>query len=429
MANAQLSPNWTAQSLNWGAASVGIGDVSIVDANVAWAIGYDGSGGKAAIVSVAKTIDGGATWTVTDLTTVGFSPDADPANIDAISEDVAFIMAYGNSSGATFWKTTDGGASWNQVELLFGATTSFANGVSFFDDNLHGFAHGDHDDADKFELYYTTDGGESWTECETRPDVVDNGEYSFNGPNQMTIFGSTAYIVTNFGRVLKSTDYGVNWDMTTDFQPTGSAYSSVKIFAASADILFARAGTGTGASFAWNDWYRSTDGGATWATFTPTGPMHNSDMCAVPGSANTLISTGAATDDYGVSKSTDAGVTWVEVPFQAGDPLETMQALSCEYLSEDMGYVGQFDYIFRYDSPTAINTVDSKEVKVFPNPTEGVLYLNTKSANVTVTNVMGKVVAKFENVNTIDLSNNAKGLYFVNVSSNGVNTSAKVILK
>ena len=73
-------------------------------------------------------------------------------------------------------------------------------------------------------------------------------------------------------------------------------------------------------------------------------------------------------------------------------------------------------------------------LSIYPNPNKGVFTLNIKAENVVVEimNTQGQVVLTKNNVNTneqIDLSNNAKGIYFVTVTSNETVTTQKVIVQ
>jgi len=73
-------------------------------------------------------------------------------------------------------------------------------------------------------------------------------------------------------------------------------------------------------------------------------------------------------------------------------------------------------------------------LSIYPNPNNGIFTLNVKAKNVLVEimNTQGQVVLTKNNVNTnqqIDLSNNAKGIYFVTVTSNEAVTTQKVIVQ
>ena len=95
-------------------------------------------------------------------------------------------------------------------------------------------------------------------------------------------------------------------------------------------------------------------------------------------------------------------------------------------LGERSPWAGPFNFttfITGVDENTANNAVT-----IFPNPNNGIFTLNVNANDVTVNvmNIQGQVILTKNNVNTneqIDLSNNAKGIYFVTVTSqNGVST-------
>ena len=68
-------------------------------------------------------------------------------------------------------------------------------------------------------------------------------------------------------------------------------------------------------------------------------------------------------------------------------------------------------------------------IKVWPNPTNGVLHIEADNTNkVEIYNLMGQIVLQAEKVETIDLSDLEKGVYFLIVSNkNGARTVTKVI--
>ena len=77
-------------------------------------------------------------------------------------------------------------------------------------------------------------------------------------------------------------------------------------------------------------------------------------------------------------------------------------------------------------------------VTIFPNPSNGVVNIEldkTASAMVTVVDVLGQLVyASSESFTagerkTIDLSNNAKGMYILSVEGEGVNTVERITIK
>jgi len=101
-------------------------------------------------------------------------------------------------------------------------------------------------------------------------------------------------------------------------------------------------------------------------------------------------------------------------------------------LAEKSPWAGPFNvttYVTGVDENSANN-----DVSIYPNPNNGIFTLTVKAKNVLVKvmNTQGQVIFSKNNVNTneqIDLSNNAKGIYFVTVTSNEAVTTQKVIVR
>ncbi|MGB0881541.1 MAG: T9SS type A sorting domain-containing protein, partial [Vicingaceae bacterium] len=99
------------------------------------------------------------------------------------------------------------------------------------------------------------------------------------------------------------------------------------------------------------------------------------------------------------------------------------------------------DFSIDVGTITAVSTIENNvALNVYPNPNKGVFTLNVnttdvKELNIKVINAQGQAVyAKnnFDNINNvneqIDLSNNAKGIYFINVTTDkGVKTHKVVV--
>ena len=98
---------------------------------------------------------------------------------------------------------------------------------------------------------------------------------------------------------------------------------------------------------------------------------------------------------------------------------------------DDIGW----DATIACSDPSGISeATNNLGLSIYPNPNNGVFTLNIKTKNVVVEimNTQGQVVLTKNNVNTneqIDLSNNAKGIYFITVTSNKTVTTQKVIVQ
>ncbi len=79
-----------------------------------------------------------------------------------------------------------------------------------------------------------------------------------------------------------------------------------------------------------------------------------------------------------------------------------------------------------------INDVATVNFNMYPNPTSGVVYIEAQgSSNVTVLNAIGEVVTTTEitNQGTIDLSNNASGVYFIRLTSGNKVGTQRIIVE
>ena len=86
-----------------------------------------------------------------------------------------------------------------------------------------------------------------------------------------------------------------------------------------------------------------------------------------------------------------------------------------------------------YDASLSAETVEKKEVKIFPNPTSGKLEIRNIPENtiLTITNMFGVVVRKLttkNGSNTLDISNLDSGIYFIS-STDQKNHFVKKVIK
>lgn len=325
------------QNTAFTTASRGVQYVSAVDENVCWISAYDGSGGGTTISEFSRTTDGGLTWTpgkVFNNTTYGIG------NISAINGTTAFAAIY-NGSGSQnntcgIYKTTNGGSTWTQLPGALQGSSSFANNVYFWNEN-EGMCHGDVRD-NYFEIYYTTNGGANWTRVP---------QASFTGtPLAMSGEGGWTSVITaagdnfiafgtNKGRVLMSNDRGKTWKITNANITNPNSNGGINMLAAiDENTLIAAETAGTTPQ-----WRRTTNGGTSWETFTPSGTVFTNDLAAVPGTTGTYVLTGAdATNNLaGISYTIDNGSTWTVLPATSDK-----QFLAADFSANANGWIGAF---------------------------------------------------------------------------------------
>lgn len=216
-------------------------DVFFLDENVGWAA----NGGYAAVY---KTTDGGTNWTLqTNSAMLGSSHYF--RNIEFLNSNVGFLGTLNNKfyktiDGGTNWilvtnitpnpaaicgldcvgtstiygcgayfspayiiKSTDSGATWQYINM-----SAYANAlveVLFTDENI-GYAAGNN--AAGAVVLKTIDGGTTWT---TIYNGTIPGEYVWKlqilSTNPNVMFGSVESVAPNPGRIIKSSNGGLNW--------------------------------------------------------------------------------------------------------------------------------------------------------------------------------------------------------------------------
>lgn len=94
-------------------------------------------------------------------------------------------------------------------------------------------------------------------------------------------------------------------------------------------------------------------------------------------------------------------------------------------VSADITYTAYFEQI----PTTGINDVNAADVKLFPNPTSGNLYVEVEGLQkVEIIDAVGRVVLS-QNNGTVNMSALANGIYTVRVSANGTTSIKKVVKK
>jgi photosystem II stability/assembly factor-like uncharacterized protein len=293
-----LAPTWSDQSSGVTSRLRGI---SAVSDRVVWA---SGSGG-----TVVRTIDGGATWNVLTV------PDAaklDFRDVDAVSDTVAYILSIGSGESSRIYKTTDSGETWT-LQFTNTDPKAFFDAMAFTDPD-HGFAFSDSVDG-KLVILRTDNGGRAWTRvpADALPPALDNeGAFAASGTNVTTFGRDHIWIGTSVSRVLRSTDGGRSWAVSTTPLATGS---SAGIFS----IAFrdARHGVVVGGDYrkegeAVDNAAITSDGGQTW-TLVKGLSGFRSVVSYVP-RTSTLIAVGP----QGADQSTDDGRTWTALPGSSG---------------------------------------------------------------------------------------------------------------
>ncbi len=437
---------WTQQITNMSGTSIGVDQVSVVDSNIVWVNGFNGSGTTARAKVCSHTQDGGTTWVAGTYT--GFGATVFAQVLSAVNYSKAFAIAMDTvSSVASFWKTTDGGLNWSLVTgVMNTGTTTFADGVMFWNASK-GFCYGD-PVSGKFDIYYTSDGGTTWT-----PTLAANvtapltGEYGYNGADcTAKIEGGSAAFITNMGRVYKTSDYGITWTVTAT--APFSAVGTGKIYIAGANKMIASGTSSVAGSVA--VWKQTSDGGATWTAYAPSGNFYSYAMTYVPNSNNMLVSTSPFTTAKGVSYSNDGGTSWTDYADALLQPTAgtNIQCLGVGFSDINHGWVGNYgsgsNTILKFKNNIVFSDIQNNNVAnnmldIYPNPCNGIVYFtlpetNNTKAKLSIIDITGKSIYEqnfhLNSVNrtSFDFTAYAKGIYFVKYASDNHISVKKLIV-
>jgi photosystem II stability/assembly factor-like uncharacterized protein len=337
----QASASWSVtQNAAWPKVSTGVRLLSAVDANVVWAHGYDGTNGNTGrnYSWFTKTSNGGNTYTsgniyASTLTpVVGDTNSFKIASLEGVDANTCWVASYlkpGQNKGAIH-RTTNGGTSWQNMTApgMYTNSASFCNIVTFVTP-LIGITMGDPHPgiANEYEIWRTIDGGNNWSLVPGAniPNPSTANEYGLTGV-YTKLGSSNIWFGTNEGRIFRSTDAGLTWNVSTL-----NAISSVN------EIAFSTPLNGYAWVYANNttlEQYQTTNGGATWTLIAVVNPnLGLNNMCAIPGTG-TYASAGAGTPQI-ISYSTNGGTTWTSI-----DLSQYASALvDIFFTSENVGFV------------------------------------------------------------------------------------------
>ncbi len=433
---------WIKQNSGFTAASRGIQTIFIVNPYVVWATAYDGSGAGATIQEFTRTTNGGITWKPDTITADVPLTDFGIANLHAFSDSVCFAAMFPAvaANGGYVIKTVDAGNTWSSVNSPSFAT-SWLDLVHFFNVN-DGLCMGDPAGTD-FVVYTTNNGGVTWTQV-----PVANLPNSLSGEagitNMFDSYGDNIWFGTTKGRIYRSTDKGLTWTVSATGLGTSSTVTPRFKDALNGIVT----GTQSASPYAYLGMKKTTDGGATWTTVTPTGFFVKSpDIDFIPGTSSTWVDVSAslpsATTGYGSAYSLDDCSTFLDID------TGSVQYTSVKFYDINTGWAGGFNSsstdggIWKWSnsvltSVPQINDAVKFEVNVYPNPAQDMINIEFSKATenkviVKVYNVLGETItekefAKGTTSGLINLSGNKAGVYLMTID-NGSKVISKRISK
>lgn len=202
---------WTKQNTGFTTAYRGIDQICIVSPLIVWAKAYDGTNLSNPVKEFSKTTNGGTTWVPG---TIAFTNDVNygVANMYAVSDLIAFAAMYPTgANGGVIAKTVNGGTTWS-VTASPDFSASWLNLVHFFNTN-DGVCMGDPSGTD-FVIYTTANGGASWTAVPAAN--IPNANTGEAGTVDFCdAVGNTIWFGTTAGRIFKSIDKGLHWAVSS----------------------------------------------------------------------------------------------------------------------------------------------------------------------------------------------------------------------
>ena len=251
--------------------------------------------------SVFVTTDGGSTWTrLGYLHNVPFDGSA----LSLVTYPNGRIVAAAGRPEATWtYLSTDNGASWQITSASIDSMTGLVKGKS--DGWIYGF--GTSGMYSLYHIYYSSDDGASWNIAATA---------GYSVCSMCVDSNNEIYAGTLDGYVVRSTDHGETWSTVGAQLGKGpvtnlAAGANNDIYAGSADTAFY--------VFDGSSWHRS-------AVFAYAGDWTSMTV-------NSLGAVFVGTTLGGVYRTTDLGVSWVQLTSGlAGNPINTLAIDSAGYL-------------------------------------------------------------------------------------------------
>ena len=411
--------------------------IDAIDANTAWTVGNGFLTGAYAQPQVARTVNAGQTWTVTNLP-VQTSAEEDFTALSAISASMAWVTTTVGGAGGRILKTTDGGLTWTTQSgpTVYGNSNSYPDLIHFFS-ATDGVTVGDAvNPSSPLEIFTTTNGGLTWTPVTNSPVAMRN---EFPVATPPAVVGNHIWFVTQQGRVYHSPDKGLTWTVAAVGNGLMSGTSLV-FRDLQNGLLCSLDDTGTS-----HELYRTTDGGATWGSIAYNGPLHGLGLSTVPGS-NLYVSTGSdiGNGDQGSSYSRDNGQTWVSLE-------STLNHITTEFVSPAVGWSTSFSLTAgqlvgganRFSGTLLATRPDAAlqaSLSVAPNPALGGLFTlqtacpgGSGAATVRILDVAGRLVQQRTWAGTaplaFDLSQEPAGLYVLEVQAASGTARQKVVVQ
>jgi photosystem II stability/assembly factor-like uncharacterized protein len=257
-------------------------EVNPQNSQEAFGTGYTNSG--ACHAAVARTTDGGESWSLficDTATSYGYRVRVDPTDTS-----VVYCAGFRSGSNSIVYRSTDRGETWAALDMGVTGTSPYGLYICPLNPNI--IVVGLYTSG----MYLTTDGGATWSRT-----ISMSSQYNLVGvPNQPQVL-----YASNATTVYRSDDTGRTWVQTGAGIGGKDAYLLMTTTASNSTVF-----CGTRAGM-----FKSTDYGATWEDATRNFACNKVGPIAVAGDRRTVF---AECRDNAVFKSTDLGASWLRCP-------------------------------------------------------------------------------------------------------------------
>ena len=323
------APTWTIQRSGVTAQLRGI---SAASDRVVWA---SGSGN-----TILRSVDGGGTWTKLPSPT---TDRLDFRDVDAVSENVAYVLSIGAGPLSRIYKTVNAGESW-ELQFKNEDAEAFFDAMAFWDPN-NGIAVSDSVKGE-FVIITTRDGGRSWARVAAKrlpPALSNEGAFAASGTNVAVNGSNRVWFATGAGpksRVLRSTDRGASWQIADTPLRSGGSAGAYSIAFRDASHGIVVGGDYSKPAEAIDNLAITSDGGKTWTAVKGRGLSgFRSVVAFVPGTKSTFIAIGPSGGDI----SLDDGKTWLPIEGPGFDTFSFAPKRTLGWASGARGAIGRLD--------------------------------------------------------------------------------------
>lgn len=360
--------------------------IHFVNANVGWAVGWDGV--------IIKTTDGGQTW-VSQTSGTG----ENLKEVYFIDQNNGWVVGDWNNIGNTLLKTTNGGNTWQLLDPD-PPTKRYYEDIQFVG-STHGWIVGA-----SCKLLHTSDGGQTWA----------NQSVGTTTPHLLSVFfinSTTGWVSSSDGRIWKTTNSGTTWVL----QSTPTALLEDALY----DVFFVDANKG------WACGYKgvvlaTNNGGTTWTQIATNAAGNNNHILTIH---FTSATTGFANGAWGqVIKTTDGGYTWTQASANMGFGEKIF------FTNSNIGWCAGSNGIAKTTNggnpvTSGISENESAEIfVVYPNPCTdrlNITLMNNAEAKYFIIDFQGKVVSagKLEHEASVCLNDLPSNNYTIIIEQKG----------